>query len=83
LAIESFDVVSADFIAQTTDSWSAVSNPRNFLNPARRAQIRVTLQAAKQEGKIGYFEFTAGEPHRDVKNFIERNAARIGVSCHH
>jgi hypothetical protein len=44
---------------------------------ARKAQIGATLQAAKQEGKIAYFEFTAGRPHTEVCAFVRRNALRL------
>ena len=72
-----FDAVSAEFIAQTTASKSAVFRPGNFLTGSRKAQIRATLQAAKQEGKTAYFEFTAGRPHPEVVACIERNALRL------
>ena len=76
-----FDAVSDDYVAQTTSAASAVTQPHNFLTRARREQIRATLAAARQGGKAAYFEFTAGEPHQEVKNFITRNAARVGVGC--
>ncbi len=76
-----FDVVSDEFIAQTTASRSAVTRPANFLTMARKAQIRATLQAAKQEDKIAYFEFTAGRPHPEVIACISRNALRLGAIC--
>lgn len=72
-----FDAVSAEFIAQTTASESAVFRPANFLTGSRKAQIRATLQAAKQEGKTALFEFTAGPPHPEVVACIQRNAQRI------
>lgn len=75
-----FDAVSDDYIAQTTASTSARTTPHNFLDQGRRRQIRATLMAAHQEGKTALFEFTAGEPHPDVRDFIERNAAREGVA---
>ncbi len=74
-----FDAVSSDFIAQTTASQSAVTKPGNFLTRERKAQIRATLEAAKQEGKVAYFEFTAGNPHSDVVICIDRNALRFGA----
>ncbi len=43
------------------------------------AQIQQTLEAAKQENKAAYFEFTFAEPHEDVKELIRRKAARLGV----
>lgn len=72
-----FDVVSADFIAQTTAFQSAVTKPGNFLTRDRKAQIRATLEAAKQENKTAYFEFTAGKPHPEVIACIDRNALRL------
>lgn len=76
-----FDAISEEFIAQTTSSQSAVTRPNNFLTMARKAQIRATLQAAKQEDKIAYFEFTAGRPHSEVVACISRNALRLGAVC--
>jgi len=75
-----FDAVSPDFIAQTTASQSAVTKPGNFLTRDRKAQIRATLEAAKQEDKTAYFEFTAGKPHPEVAACIDRNALRLGAS---
>jgi len=75
-----FDAISDDFIAQTTASQSAVTKPGNFLTPHRKAQIRATLQAAKQEGKTAYFEFAAGAPHPEVVACIDRNALRLEAS---
>ena len=74
-----FDAVSDAYIAQTTSSRSAVTKPDNFLTGDRKAQIRATLQAARQEGKTAYFEFTAGMPHAEVLDCIARNAARFGA----
>ena len=74
-----FDVVSKDYVAQTTASRSAAAKPGNFLTGDRKAQIRATLQAAKQEDKIAYFEFTAGKPHAEVLDCIARNAVRLGA----
>lgn len=74
-----FDAVSDQYIAQTTASRSAITRPANFLTGDRKAQIRATLQAAKQEGKKAYFEFTAGEPHPEVVACIDRNARRLGT----
>ena len=74
-----FDVVSEDYVAQTTASQSAVLKPANFLTGDRKAQIRATLQAAKQEGRTAYFEFTAGPPHPEVVACINRNALRFGA----
>ena len=76
-----FDAISEEFIAQTTSSQSAVTRPNNFLTMARKAQIRATLRAAKQEDKIAYFEFTAGRPHPEVVACISRNALRLGAVC--
>lgn len=76
-----FDAVSDDFVAQTTASRSAVTRPANFLTSPRKAQIRATLEAAKQEDKTAYFEFTAGRPHPEVVACIKRNALRIGADC--
>jgi hypothetical protein len=73
-----FDAVSDEFIAQTTASQSAVTKPGNFLTSPRKAQIRATLEAARQESKVAYFEFTAGKPHPEVAACIHRNALRIG-----
>lgn len=72
-----FDAVSAEFIAQTTASESAVSRLGNFLTGSRKAQIRATLQAAKQEGKTALFEFTARPHHPEVVACIDRNALRL------
>ena len=72
-----FDAVSDQYIAQTTASQSAVLKPANFLTSDRKAQIRATLQAAKQEGRTAYFEFTAGRPHAEVVDCIKRNARRF------
>ena len=74
-----FDAISYEFVAQTTASRSAVTRPASFLTAARKAQIRTTLQAAQQEGKIAYFEFTAGRLHTEVLDCIARNAARFGA----
>ena len=74
-----FDAVSDHYIAQTTASRSAVLRPANFLTGERKAQIRATLQVAKQEGKIAYFEFTAGRPHIEVVDCIDRNARRFSA----
>lgn len=74
-----FDVVSDLYVAQTTASRSAVIKPDNFLTRDRKAQLRATLQAAKQEGKTAYFEFTAGRPHAEVVDCIDRNARRFGA----
>lgn len=74
-----FDVVSDLYVAQTTASRSAVIKPNNFLTGDRKAQIRAALQAAKQEGRIAYFEFTAGRPHAEVVDCIDRNARRFGT----
>jgi hypothetical protein len=74
-----FDAVSDEFIAQTTASQSAITKPGNFLTSNRKAQIRATLLAAKQEGKTAYFEFTAGQPHPEVVACIRRNALRSGA----
>jgi len=74
-----FDVVSDNYVAQTTASRNAVTQPSNFLMGDRKAQIRATLQAAKQEGRIAYFEFTAGRPHAEVVDCIHRNAQRLGT----
>lgn len=75
-----FDAVSPDFIAQTTASQGAVTKPGNFLTKDRKAQIRATLEAAKQEDKTAYFEFTAGKPHPEVIACIDRNASRLEAS---
>ena len=72
-----FDAISDEFVAQTTASRSAVLKPANFLTGDRKAQIRATLQAAKQEDKTAYFEFTAGKPHAEVVDCIDRNAQRL------
>lgn len=74
-----FDAVSNEYIAQTTAAASASRKPHNYLNSGRRAQIQQTLEAAKQENKAAYFEFTFAEPHEDVKELIRRKAARLGV----
>ena len=75
-----FDAVSLKFIAQTTAAQSAVTKPANLLTSARKSQIRATLQAAKQEGKIAYFEFTAGKPHPEVIDCIDQNSLRFGAA---
>ena len=75
-----FDVVSDDYVAQTTASRSAVIKPNNFLTSDRKAQIRATLRAAQQESRIAYFEFTAGRPHAEVVDCIDRNARRLGTN---
>ncbi len=72
-----FDAVSPVFIAQTTASQSAVAKPGNFLTRDRKAQSPATLEAAKQENKTAYFEFTAGNPHPEVAACIDRNALRL------
>jgi RHS repeat-associated protein len=75
-----FDAVSDKFVAQTFSSRNAALKPNNFLSLSRRAQIRATLDAAKQTGKTAYFEFTGGTPDKTVTDFIQRNAERIGVN---
>ena len=74
-----FDMISNDFLGQTTNSASAISNPRNFLSSGRRNQIRSTLDASGELGRKALFEFTAGRPHDDVIDFIQRNADRRNV----
>jgi len=74
-----FDAVSERYVAQTTRSKSATMRPANFLNPARREQIRDTLRVARVTGREALFEFTGGAPAAAVRDFIQRNADRIGV----
>jgi hypothetical protein len=74
-----FDAVSDRYIAQTTDSESAVNRPHNFLTISRRAQIRETLKAAKETGRVALFQFTNGAPAQEVMDFITRNAERVGA----
>lgn len=74
-----FDAVSDTIIGQTFDSASAIGKPHNFLSKSRVTQIRETLRAASETGRTALFEFTKGKPHKDVLDFIERNAQRAGV----
>jgi hypothetical protein len=73
-----FDVVSRLYVAQTTSARSALVSPDNFLNAARREQIRATLEAARATGRKAYFEFRSGA-HDEVLRFIRRNADRMGA----
>lgn len=71
-----FDAVSDRYIAQSSNSVNAAWNPSNFLNQSKKAQIRETLRAASETGRKALFEFTNGEPAKEVVDFIKRNAAR-------
>ena len=75
-----FDAVSETIIAQTTSSLSATARPHNFLNASRRRQIQATLEAAQATRRKVLFEFTRGEPAPEVREFIRRNAEKIGLS---
>jgi hypothetical protein len=75
-----FDAVSDTLIAQTTSARSAATNPKAFLSKARRNQIRETLRAAQATGRKVVFEFTTATPAPEVRDFIMRNATRIGLS---
>jgi hypothetical protein len=75
-----FDAVSDTMIAQTTSAHSAVTRPKNFLNRSRRRQIKATLKAAQVTGRIVLFEFTGGASAQEVRDYIIRNAAQIGLS---
>jgi RHS repeat-associated protein len=73
-----FDMVSREYVGQTTSAVSALLKPANFLSKANRDKIRATLEAAKALGKKAYFEFRSGADD-EVIDFIRRNADRIGV----
>jgi hypothetical protein len=75
-----FDAVSDTMIAQTTSARSAATRPKNFLNKSRRRQIKETLKVAQVTGKTALFEFTGGAPAQEVRDYIIRNAAQIGLS---
>jgi hypothetical protein len=75
-----FDAVSDTIIAQTTSALSATLHPKNFLNKSRRRQIKETLRAAKETGRIALFEFTGEAPAQEVREYIVRHAASIGFS---
>ena len=74
-----FDAVSRDYVAQTTGAVSAVTKPHNYMDQGRREQMRVTMQAARQESKTALFEFTAGTPHPDVASTLQRYASRYNA----
>ena len=74
-----FDFVSGRFVGQTTLSFNAVANPRNFLNRPRRAQIAATVEAAALTGRTPLFNFSAGTPHADVVSAIASAGRRFGV----
>jgi hypothetical protein len=75
-----FDAVSDTILAQTTSALSAALHPKNFLNKSRRRQIKETLRAAQETGRTALFEFTGGAPAQEVREYIIRHAANIGLS---
>ena len=75
-----FDFVSGRYIGQTFGGQAMSLSPKNFLSKARRNQIRETMKAAQQTGRQPLFNFEGVSPHREVLDFINRNAARIGVT---
>jgi RHS repeat-associated protein len=66
-----FDVVSDDFVGQTTS--------RTQINKKWRAEAKATFEAADLSGKTPYFHFQKA-PNRDMLRALERYAEDWGVS---
>lgn len=74
-----FDVLSQQYIGETTSARSATNKPDNYLRNERRAKIRLTLQAAKKLSRTALFEFTAGKPNEKILTFLRTEANTLGT----
>jgi len=72
------DSVTHDALIQVKDSESAVNNPHNFLNKKTRAQIKETVNMAKQQHKRAEFWFKKA-PHWQVKQYIEDKGGKVVI----